>query len=211
MLYNRVNSERKSSEVVFVLGARRSGTNYLERLILSNFSCKVANLNNSVSAALKNDVRRPWLYNLVGLKHSTGALTKTRDLELRSLVIVREPASWLDARTRYAIKYMGMSRNEALLSAPAWIENEYNSFYAEAIRLNHVVVKYEELVKDPLVIRRYFSGSINIMQRFRGFENVSYEIMPGGGKGPVFRKKIGVLSQQELDKLIVLFDDKLLV
>jgi len=137
-----------SNKIFTVLGARRSGTNYLESLLLMNFPNEVANLNKDLKEKIFSPDRRPWLFNECGSKHETVNFKVFKNNYL-ALAVIREPISWLDARLRFHAKVFGDSATGKLQN-PEWIreliEKEYNRFYRKVIEFNILTLRYDDLL-----------------------------------------------------------------
>lgn len=196
--------------IVLVFGAPRTGTNYLEELILRNFFCRVANLNRELSRSLKGNRTRPWLYDKIGSKHSIRALKNFDRFahSMKSVVIFRPPQSWINARARYHLTYINPNENNLSDLITQWVQSEFNTFYSATE--NHPIVNYENLVKKPKIVCSLLAD-LDIKARSH-FAFLNKEVLPGGqvSEAPPIFTKPDIFSKDEFNNDISpLFDQGL--
>lgn len=177
-----------NKKLACVFGARRTGTNYLESLLETNFGAElcVANLNRENTRPLAH---RPHLFEAVGSKHAMDdrPFQEKFGSGQLNIFIVRHPHSWTGARIRYALKYLGLGSGQITeATVGKWIAQEYVSFYsgvAERLHYipNTVVVRYEDLLDDYASALGRLAAEIGLSERT--LTNVTTRIGPAGGQG----------------------------
>lgn len=175
-----VSCNQKS--LIVVWGARRSGTNYLEALLLRNTTLDVANLNRAPDRG-EFAARRPWLYEELGSKHSIKDAACKFLPSAINVAIIRNPKSWIEARVRYF--EIQMDKGEGAATIPqirTWIEQEYNQFYRGLLAQEIYVVTYEALLSKPLASLEVMGRTLDFKLSDR-FEDVDVVLQPGGGRG----------------------------
>lgn len=176
------------NNVFCVFGARRTGTNYVETLLLNNFNLPVANLNK-VNNYL-DDESRPFLFDIKGSKHLIGDIDADVKFSKSSgynyVFVVRSPFDWLDARIRYHLDIL--KRPEELMTDETfkkWIKQEYVNFYQAALdivdgdRNDAVVCRYEDALNDLDALMKRIADQFGYDHR--EWSDVSRIVAPGGG------------------------------
>lgn len=185
---NLATQSMTNQRIACILGARRSGTNYLETLVEQNFGSQlqVADLNREHSAGLSH---RPHLYETLGSKHSLDDRPFTQKFRSENihLVIVRHPEDWLQARIRYALKHMKQQPKQISKSIlNTWLTTEYVAFYNTVLlwqeRIpNFLILHYENLKQNfcDEIHRIAKQFSLYVYQPM----NIEMEIGPAGSGG----------------------------
>jgi hypothetical protein len=165
-----------------VFGARRTGTNYLEQILLANFPNNVGNLNKAVPKKLDFINRRPYLFDQLGSKHSIikNEANLLGNNEYLSIGIIRHPLSWLDARIRYQLRFKEDWDKDIDIDAKIikLINNEYNDYYRYILQ-RMLIIKYEDLLDDLNLQIHKISSSFNIPSP-KKIQDIEKIVQPGG-------------------------------
>lgn len=129
---------------IVVLGARRSGTNYVEALLQANTKHEVLNLNRD--AADNSEYARR------GSKHDLDVDLDTKLAGSINLVVVKNPLSWLVSRLRYEDDCCKVNPDHKRKPVHDIIHQEWNEFYNATRNKVHGIIRYEMVVSNPAEI-----------------------------------------------------------
>lgn len=189
-----MESLEENVPLIFVLGPRRSGTNFAELLIGENLACHVADLNRN---PVKNQsFPRPHLFELFGGKHDIDAENLRAMVEAGGYIVAqsRNPVDWLIARCRYQSLINAETASRLIRkNMRSWLENEYAQFWAtirsklaELPQGRITTVRYEDAVLDPKTYLANLSDCIGLPLLIETPIIPTQEIRPGGGRGESF-------------------------
>ena len=183
-------------KTVFVVGPRRSGTNFLETLVGMNFSAPVADLNRRPVS--KPVGPRLSLFEEMGNKHDITPWFLEKVLDRNGLIfaVVRNPIDWLIARGRFQSRINPETADEQIKEkAHFWMQREWNGFVSLALdrmaadASGHFfnVFRYEDLLVRPRASLEKIAEILgeNVCE-LSG--NVERELAPNGTIGKVFEK-----------------------
>ena len=172
-------------KMIYIWGAQRTGTNYMESLCKENFQNPVANLNKDKSEYMK-----------YGSKHDLDMnLTDKIDPDGIHIVMIKNPVSWVFSKQKFEEYCRKVNPNHVRKEAYDYIPEEYNDFYKKMFmyfelssRINRVhFVRYEDLITDFKDVMESFihesSSRSGFVERDRtSWKNIDRVCMPSNQK-----------------------------
>lgn len=147
---------------IYIWGARRSGTNYLETLIQYNLKNPIANLNKN-----KPD------YLIRGSKHDLDMeLDKKFDFDNDiNILLVKNPISWTYSRWKYENHCREVNPEHKAKYADSYIKEEWNDFYGTLRKFPFIVITYEQLSLNTESTIRNITDGVQSTECFRDLNN----------------------------------------
>lgn len=177
--------------LIFVIGPRRSGTNFAEVLLTENLDCRIADLNRN--PIRPEQARRPNLFTALGNKHDITAARLEAMLEAggRILAQSRNPVDWLIARCRYQA-LIDTETAEAVIARQMhrWIAREYAGFWQTVLDVRDrgaedriLVQRYEDVLTDPVAALKRVADRFGLTVWRTPPHVPDRELRPGGNMG----------------------------
>ena len=191
-----------------VLGPRRSGTNYLSKLILCNTysdSYKIANLDNIKNPKKFND-RTIYLNHVLGSKHSLTDIPIEKKISPNNINIFiarRDFALWVNSFANYKRKFIEgylLDENELFNLFREYL-NYFKILNDSANPSNYIVIYHEDLSSKTfhkIAEKLHFKIKKNIKE-------INRKVYPGGyqRKISIFEKKVLKYDNQSLESKLV--------
>ena len=191
-----------------VLGPRRSGTNYLSKLILCNTysdSYKIANLDTKGISRNLND-RIIKLNHILGSKHSLTDIPIEKKISpdnINIFIARRDFALWVNSFANYKRKFIEgylLDENELFNLFREYL-NYFKILNDSANPSNYIVIYHEDLSSKTfhkIAEKLHFKIKKNIKE-------INRKVYPGGyqRKISIFEKKILKYDNQSLESKLV--------
>ncbi len=179
-------------KTIKIFGLRRSGTNYLAKLLENNLNCDVlkqaGKSKHDYPDIITNERIRNWttsIKNPFGKEHfqDGNQLKRVLDSEIKTIVIIKPLFSWLSSYLKYSIvnqnnqtepqvKLLDLKDRKTLTYlVKKWIN--YN-----LISQDYCVVVYDNLIKDPIQEIKRISKELGIGMK-KDFKDEKNILMAG--------------------------------
>ena len=191
-----------------VLGPRRSGTNYLSELILSNTysdSYKIANLDSQEISRDSND-RIIKLYDSLGSKHSLTDVPIEKKISpdnINIFIARRDFSLWVNSIVNYKRKFIeNFIFNEKELDL---LFNQYLEYFEvlnhSANPSNYIIIFHEDLSSKTLY---KIANKLNFKIK-KNLKEINYKISPGGYRRrfSIFKNKVLKYNKKSLESKLV--------
>lgn len=208
----------------FVIAPRRSGSNFLERLLLDNLNYDVANLNRKDRP--EPEERRPHVHDQYGNKHdiSPAQVAKMLEDDGKVVALSRNPQDWIIAQSRYYKRYNPDASEEAITNnQEKWVKNSYNRFwrviFSQVERGRDIyILRYEDLLVQPEKTIEAIASHFNLRSELSSkIVILDREVHPNGGIGVKFERPADPFScydpvehESYLEKARGFFDTEIL-
>lgn len=193
----------KAIDTLFVYGPRRSGTNYLNYLLLYNTDYLIASLDKSPSLLSKSNARILTVNHVFGSKHDLDDVDHVFKFPVTGFYffIFRPIEDWIFSRINYQKRFSAIGVAEIPDFARMVIHKEYFDFLSslrKKIELNlfndrFLIINYKTLSPENLLVRlnnkrlSCCSESIDCLR----------ETAPGGGLGGAYVRERNVPPSSE--------------